>query len=92
MTSLTKKPHPPSKKIFCRVQTRRLAVSYDASTRSVTSTRTEISQSDAKMLTKIFGCQNVNKNFQQFFGCQNVNKNFQQSEPKMLTKIFSNFF
>ena len=41
MASLTKNLHPPSKNFF-RVQTRRLAVSFDASTRSVTRTGVEI--------------------------------------------------
>ena len=40
MTSLTKNPQPPRKNFF-RVQTRRLATSFDISTRSVTRTRAE---------------------------------------------------
>jgi len=35
MTSLTKKQHPPSKKFFFRVQTRRLAASFETFTGSV---------------------------------------------------------
>jgi len=40
MTSLTKNPHLPSKKIFFRVQTRRLAVSFETFTGSVKAYRT----------------------------------------------------
>jgi len=37
-----KKPAPPKQKIFFRVETTRLAVSFDTSTRSVTRTGAEI--------------------------------------------------
>jgi len=54
MMSLTKNPNPPGKKIFFRVQTRRLAASFDASTRSVTWTGAEILVQSHKHLGVIF--------------------------------------
>ena len=69
MPSFTKNPHPPSKKFFFRVPTRRLVASFDASTRSVTRTGVEIFPRKATCFYAFFfrkslkaaGCQRVKK-------------------------------
>jgi len=75
MTSLTKKPATPNQKKFFRVQTRRLAASFDASTRSITCTGARDIPAQSHVRLDVFfqkspkaaGCQNV-KNITMFRG------------------------